>query len=98
MTAFQIAAERAEAESQPQGTSLFRNWLVTLTALGTFWLLLFHELSGEWRVNPQYSYGYVVPLLAVILFWRRWLLRPVPSPPQEAAFVAAVSFLLIFLF
>ena len=50
--------------------------MLALLALGVFWFALFRELSGEWQINPQYNYGYAVPLLTVALFWRRWLERP----------------------
>jgi exosortase len=36
------------------------------------WAILWWQLSGEWSVNDQYSYGWFVPLFAVVLFWLRW--------------------------
>src|SRR5207253_7514393 len=36
------------------------------------WLILWRQLSGEWSVNDQYSYGWFVPFFAIILFWLRW--------------------------
>ncbi len=56
---------------------------LALFALGVCWLLFFRELSGEWEVNAQYSYGYVVPLLGATLFWRRWPSRPVRQPGKS---------------
>ncbi|HTD00831.1 MAG TPA: archaeosortase/exosortase family protein, partial [Chthoniobacterales bacterium] len=38
----------------------------------TLWLILWRQLSGEWSVNDQYSYGWFVPFFAVVLFWLRW--------------------------
>jgi len=38
----------------------------------TLWLELWRQLSGEWSVNDQYSYGWFVPFFAVVLFWLRW--------------------------
>ena len=56
---------------------------ITLFALGALWLEFFNELRGEWDVNPQYSYGYVVPLLGAMLLWRRWPERPEGFPVQN---------------
>src|SRR5438132_1288513 len=36
------------------------------------WFGLFRQLSGEWSVNDQYSYGWFVPFFAAFLFWLRW--------------------------
>lgn len=46
---------------------------ITLLAL---WFLLCRQLSGEWSVNEQYSYGWFVPFFAAFLFWLRWEDRP----------------------
>ena len=58
-----------------------------LLAVGVCWGLFFNELRGEWAVNAQYSYGYVVPLLGLALFWRRWTERP-PASPGGAGWLA----------
>ena len=55
-----------------------------LFALGAGWLLFFNALRGEWDVNPQYSFGYVVPFLGAALFWRRWADRPATAPGSSA--------------
>jgi exosortase len=47
--------------------------IVTLLAL---WFVLCRQLSGEWTVNEQYSYGWFVPFFALFLFWLRWEDRP----------------------
>jgi exosortase len=53
---------------------------LAVAAVAACWAFLFNELRGEWDVNPQYNYGYVVPLLGAMFLWRRWLERPSPSP------------------
>lgn len=72
---------------------LMQGWPLAVTALAACWLSLFYELHGEWSINPQYSYGFVVPLLGAILCWRRWPERPAPSPgnPALAGWVAAAA-------
>src|SRR5207244_93255 len=50
--------------------------LVIVIFLGALWLILWRQLSGEWSVNDQYSYGWFVPFFAIVLFWLRWEDRP----------------------
>ena len=45
-------------------------------ALFALWFVLCRQLSGEWSVNEQYSYGWFVPFFAAFLFWLRWEDRP----------------------
>jgi exosortase len=45
--------------------------LVALT-LVALWFILCRQLSSEWSVNEQYSYGWFVPFFAAFLFWLRW--------------------------
>ncbi|WCJ57990.1 exosortase/archaeosortase family protein [Fontisphaera persica] len=53
----------------------------TLLLLGAVWLWVCLMLAPEWEINPQYSYGWGVPFLALYLFGRRWP----PGPPQPPA-------------
>lgn len=69
--------------------------LLVLIALAGCWLLFFNELRDEWQVNPQYSYGYLVPLLGGALLWRRWVDRPVACPKQAPGFFVLVAGLLL---
>jgi exosortase len=45
--------------------------VVLLVPLALLWLILINELRVEWSTNPQYAYGWVVPLLCVGLLFRR---------------------------
>ena len=58
-------------------------WRTAALAAGflALWLQAITQLSAEWNVNPQYSYGWTVPFLAFFLFWQRWGTRPAPAPP-----------------
>jgi exosortase len=47
-------------------------WIFGALALAALWFVLCRQLSGEWSVNDQYSYGWFVPLFAAFLFWLRW--------------------------
>lgn len=51
-------------------------WAPTFVTVILFWLMVLNQQRLEWSVNPVYSYGWVVPLLAGYLFWSRWLDRP----------------------
>jgi exosortase len=50
------------------------HWMVlaalTLTFLWAYWTTL-EELAEEWSQDPQYSHGYLVPVVAVALVWFR---------------------------
>ena len=70
---------------------------LALIALGACWLLFFNELRGEWEINPQYSYGYVVPLLGLALLWRRWPDRPAAISGTSPLLPVAVIGLLLLL-
>lgn len=42
-------------------------WSAPLLCWGWTW----YHLATEWRLNPQYEYGFAVPLLAGLLLWSR---------------------------
>jgi exosortase len=64
-----------------------------------YWLTLANELRIDWTINSQYNYGWITPLLAAGLFWRRWLIRPAAHPPAVSPvfMVTLAVVLLIFL-
>ena len=43
-----------------------------LSVVVLYWCQLFYQLQIEWSANAQYNYGWFVPVLAVMLQWRRW--------------------------
>lgn len=61
--------------------------------LGFAWLLVLRANWWEWSLNPQYSYGALVPLLSLILLGRRWPDRPAPALPTLRGKFVAWSFL-----
>jgi exosortase len=72
-----------EQSTSPTSSTLLKNLsapvIVALLMLTVLWLLLWHQLSGEWSVNEQYNYGWFVPFFALYLFWLRWQDRPEPE-------------------
>ncbi len=60
-------------------------------AFGLLWLVLFSQVSGEWSVVPQYSYGWMVPVLGAWVFWNRWQGRPAPVPRPGGALAACLA-------
>src|SRR4029450_10891824 len=52
---------------------------LVVAAIGALWFILLRQLSNEWSINEQYSYGWFVPFLALFLFWLRWADRPDPE-------------------
>ncbi len=53
-----------------------------LATLGLVWFEVVQHLRSEWSFNPQYSYGWGVPFLALFLLWRNWPFRPQPVVPK----------------
>ena len=66
--------------------------------LGGLWLLDVNQLRLDWSTNPQYSYGWLVPLLAAYLVWSRWPSRPRAAEPAHPSWAAWGAALLAFLF
>ncbi len=61
-----------------------QTWIVGVVAaaFGLLWFVVVNHLRMEWTINPQYSYGWTVPFLALYLFARRWPDRPLPAAPS----------------
>jgi exosortase len=60
--------------------SLATPWLDFILLLLTGVIAL-HPLALYWENNPDYAFGWGVPVLAAYLFHERWLRRPAPQPP-----------------
>ena len=60
-------------------------------ALGFAWLLVLRANWWEWSLNPQYSYGTIVPILAVLLLFRRWPDRPDSTAPTGRGKILAFA-------
>jgi len=60
---------------------LAKSWIGP--AWGGWWFLALWLLAGHWATNSQYTYGWVVPPLALLFAWHRWSTRPAPSQPSR---------------
>ena len=75
-----LAANLAPAGTSPLSIRYFSMRLVLpFLFFGALWFILCRQLTGEWSVNEQYSYGWFVPFFALYLFWLRWQDRPEPE-------------------
>ncbi len=48
-------------------------------------------LWNEWELDPQYSYGFLVPIICLALFLQRWRDRPVEVDPGSLGIVALLA-------
>jgi exosortase len=54
------------------------------------WLEVVSRLRLEWSINPQYGYGWAVPVLTAYIFWRRWQTAPAADGPRAPALWATL--------
>lgn len=57
-------------------------WTVASAVFGALWCMLIERLAQYWVVDPEYSFGWLVPILCGYLFWLRWRSRPAPGAPE----------------
>jgi exosortase len=60
-------------------------------AVGSIVAPLLWHLSCFWQIDPQYSYGWVVPLLSIYFAWRRWKSRPAMEAPPRGTTICLVA-------
>ena len=60
----------------PAQFMLTRQIWAALIGLAAVWWLAIRMLWIDWATDPQYSYGFLVPILCVALFLQRWRDRP----------------------
>jgi exosortase len=78
-----------------KGARFLPGWLPPGCLLLVVWTLAIRQLSLEWTVNPEYQYGWIVPVLSLLIWWRAWICRPAPGERLASGFlpglVVAVS-------
>ena len=79
----------------PDG-ALWKFWL-PIVLFGLLWADLVRQLGYHWDSDEQYAYGWFVPFLAIGLFWKRWVNRPVPQPSTAGFLLSAFCLLLCLL-
>jgi exosortase len=57
--------------------------LLALLVAGVAWFVVIRMVWSDWRIDPQYSYGLLVPLLMLGLMMKRWEDRPAPGVPER---------------
>src|ERR1043165_8625054 len=69
--------------------------------IGYLWFRLINNLRVEWTTNPQYSYGWVVPILCIGLALRRWfgnVANPIDSERRNSGGIRFLFLLLALLY
>ena len=75
-------------DPQPAAPAVFVSRPVGWLAVGglvLLWSFAIYRLGTLWYSNPNYAYGWFVPLLCLALFWERWKCRPAPGTPEASA-------------
>jgi exosortase len=58
----------------------FFKGILPLVVFSALWYLLIKHLGVYWSTNPQYSFGWLGPVVCAYLFFIRWINRPAPEP------------------
>ena len=85
-----IKLQPTESIIPSSANHLKKRWLgklpessVPFVVFGALWYMLFAQLSMYWAVEPEYSFGWFVPLFGAYLFLIRWRSRP-PAEIQRS--------------
>jgi exosortase len=65
----------------------WRSWLLLLGC----GVIAFGPLTSTWNVNSNYSYGWWIPVVSMILFAERWPTRPARANPPSFRLVFPVA-------
>lgn len=73
-------------------------WILILIFV-LLWAELIRQLGYHWTSNPQYAFGWTVPMLSLFLGWNAWMTRPSPGPAVARrgvlALIGIAAFLLL---
>src|SRR6516225_2617608 len=92
-----VSADRhwSQRDLEVRGFRWIEAGFLAIAAAGIAAPLPWH-LSCFWQIDPQYSYGWIVPPLCIYLAWRRWKSQPAAEPPPAGTTIclfAALFFL-----
>jgi exosortase len=95
-----VTAEPPQDVALPDSSGGFSRAWLWAAAVVAYGLVLISHLRLEWEANPQYNYGWAVPMLAAYLFWLRWQDRPAVARnpatlPAAGAVVLGAAFLIL---
>src|SRR4051812_19585565 len=94
MPSMELMEAKAAAPEDVKTLSSLRKTFPLIVFFLLLWSGVIMHLRSEWSYNPQYNYGWMVPLFAAFFLWRRWPTRPTPAAPGWrglALLVIAVS-------
>jgi exosortase len=81
---------------EPPGVPAGRTQVaLTMTLAAALWGMLIYQCSSDWRITPEYAYGWSVPFLTAFLFWKRWITRPEPEPESNVTLASAAALTLL---
>ena len=63
--------------------------ILSLLITGTVWFVVIRMIQNDWRIDPQYSYGLLVPFLVIGLLIKRREDCPAPEPLGVGASLGA---------
>jgi exosortase len=82
-------AELPAAEERPLASGAA---LLAFAVLAAFWGITVWRLGAFWSALPEYSYGWVVPLLCAMMFFDRWRTALRPQVPASSNYVSRLTF------
>lgn len=71
------------ADSSLLGRSFGSPAWMPFAIIALLWMPAFIRFSYMWSLNPQYYYGWAVPLLSAYLIFDRWFGLPAPETPRH---------------
>jgi len=82
-------------ESPRQSHAFLSSGIVlSVLLVATCWIATIRIIWNDWVVDPQYSYGMLVPLLVIGLLMKRWEDRPSPTRLSSGGRAAGIVFLM----
>ncbi|MCE9588414.1 MAG: exosortase/archaeosortase family protein [Verrucomicrobia bacterium] len=80
--------------SRQSHASLSSGIVLSVLLVAACWIATIRIIWNDWVVDPQYSYGMLVPLLSVGLLMKRWEDRPAPTRLSRGGRAAGIIFLM----